>query len=84
MSKYEDTRIVTFKEDFSRPKQSGGVKVYYKKNTTHAFHKKIVKMLADQGAKMEVKELDLKKVYAERKKKLLADRERQAKAAYTQ
>lgn len=96
MSKYEDTRIVTFKEDFARTIRNKSGKqivddqgkpvkrVFYKKNSQHAIHRKLVAKLETQGAKMDVKELDLKKVYAERKKKLQADRERQAKTAYTQ
>lgn len=96
MSKYEDTRIVTFKEDFARTirnkkgeqilDENGkpAKRVFYKKNSQHAIHRKLVVKLEKQGAKMDVKELDLKKVYAERKKKLVADKERQAKASYTQ
>lgn len=96
MSKYEDTRIVTFKEDFARTiRNKAGQqildgdgkpvkRVFYKKNSQHAIHRKLVDKLEKQGAKMDVKELDLKKVYAERKKKLQADKKRQAEAAYTQ
>lgn len=84
MSKYEDTRIVTFKEDYSKPTRSGGVRVYFKKNTTHAIHKKMVELFKAGGAKMDVEELDLKKLYAERKKKLAAQRKKQVEAAYTE
>lgn len=95
MSKYEDTRIVTFKEDFARTTRNKKgehildengkplKRVFYKKNSQHAIHYKLVKKLEAQGAKMDVKELDLKKVYTERKSKLVADKKRQAEAAYT-
>jgi hypothetical protein len=83
MSKYEDTRIVTFTEDYSKPTRNGGVRVYYKKNTTHAIHKKMVELFKAGGAKMKVEELDMKKVYAERKKALAQAKKRQIEAAYT-
>jgi hypothetical protein len=82
MSKYEDARIVTFKEDYSRPTKNGGTRVYYKKNSTHAIHKNLVKLLEDKGAKMKVEELDMKKVYAERKKKLASNKKREVELAY--
>ena len=87
MSKYEDTRIVTFKEDYShgmKSKKGDPIigpdgkqlrRVFYKKNSTHAIHYKLVDKLREQGAKMDVKELDLKKV-REQRKKILGDRKR--------
>lgn len=84
MSKYEDTRIVTFKEDYSRPTKSGGIRVYYKKNSTHAIHKALVELLEQRGAKMKVEELDMKKVYAERKKKMSENKKREVELAYGQ
>lgn len=90
MSKYEDTRIVTFKEDYARqmkdkkgqlltvtgkPEGAPMMRVFYKKNSTHAIHYKLVDKLSTQGAKMEVKELDLKKV-REGRKKVIAERKR--------
>ncbi len=94
MSKFDDTRIVTFKDDFShgmRNKKGEPVlgqdgkqlrRVFYKKHSTHAIHFKLVKKLADQGAKMEVRELDLKKVYKERREQLAAKRKKQIEVAY--
>lgn len=84
MSKYEDTRIVTFKEDYSKPTRNGGTRVYFKKNSVHAIHKKMVALFKEGGAKMDVQELDLKKMYAERTKILAAQRKKQVEAAYTQ
>ena len=84
MSKYEDTRIVTFKEDYSKPTRSGGTRVYFKKGSVHAIHKKMVALFEKGGAKMDVKELDLKKMYTERTKILAAQRKKQVEAAYTQ
>jgi hypothetical protein len=83
MSKYEDTRIVTFKEDFSKKLENGEVRVFYKKGTTHAIHHKLVTNFESRGAKMDVKKLDLEKVRAERKKALVAAQKRQVEAAYT-
>lgn len=93
MSKYEDTRIVTFKEDYARqmkgkdgqPLVSDGkplMRVFYKKNSQHAIHYKLVKKLEDQGAKMEVKELDLKKVREARKKRLGERKKKQVELSY--
>ena len=95
MSKYEDTRIVTFKEDFAhnmRDKSGNPIlgsdgkqmkRVFYKKASTHAIHFKLVAKLEKQGAKMEIKELDLKKVYAERRKKLADKRKKQVELSYS-
>lgn len=97
MSKYEDTRIVTFKEDYARqmktkdgmpmtvdgqPGSKPMMRVFYKKNSTHAIHYKLVKKLEEQGAKIDVKELDLKKVRDERKKRLGERRKKQVELSY--
>jgi hypothetical protein len=86
MSKYEDVRIVTFKEDYSVPKLDGEgkqividgkpqVHVYYKKSTgpndKHAMHKNVVKKLEDSGAKMSVETFDRKAYVVKEKAKLL-------------
>lgn len=84
MSKYEDTRIVTFKEDFAKKLENGEVRVFYKKGTTHAIHFKLVENFEGRGAKMDVKKLDLEKVRTERKKLLAAARKKQVEVAYTQ
>ena len=95
MSKYEDTRIVTFKEDYSHTMKNksgepvvgpdGKVmrRVFYKKNSQHAIHYKLVAKLEKNGAKMEVKELDLKKVYEAKRKELAAKRKKQIEVAYS-
>lgn len=95
MSKYEDTRIVTFKEDFARTTrnkkgeqildESGKPlkRVFYKKNSQHAIHYKLVKKLEVQGAKMDVKELDLKKIYKERKEQLALKKKKKIEVSYT-
>lgn len=82
MSKYEDTRIVTFKEDYSVPKvdEKGTpivfdgkqqVTVYYKKGSKHAIHYKVVEKLQERGAKMQVEHFDRKGYVAREKEKLL-------------
>lgn len=75
MSKYEDTRIVTFKEDYSVPKvdKNGDVIkdqriIYYKKNSKHAIHYKVVDKLESKGAKMDVELFDHKGWVKEQKK----------------
>lgn len=84
MSKYEDTRIVTFKEDYGvqkTDKDGKGVvqdgkpvmQIYYKKSTgpkdKHAIHKNVVKKLEEKGAKMDVQEFDRKGFVAREKEK---------------
>jgi|SRR6185369_12026083 len=86
MSKYEDTRIVTFKEDYGVAKtdKDGNVVVvdgkplmtiYYKKSTgpkdKHAIHYKVVDKLKKNGAKMEVEHFDRKAYVKEQKEKFL-------------
>lgn len=95
MSKYEDTRIVTFKEDYSHTKKGKDgkpmigpdgkvmMRVFYKKDSTHAIHRKLVDKLRGQGAKMDVKELDIKKVYTERKKVIAERRRKQVELSYS-
>lgn len=73
MSKYEDTRIVTFKEDYGVDKTdkdgkpTGQRDIYYKKNSKHAIHYKVVAKLEKRGAKMDVEEFD-RKGYVKREK----------------
>lgn len=68
MSKYEDTRIVTFKEDYSVTNtETKEVRVYYKKGSKHAIHWKVVEKLKEKGAKMDVTKFD-RKAYVEREK----------------
>lgn len=86
MSKFEDVRIVTFKEDYGVPKVDKDGKpvmrdgkqdlvIYYKKSTgpkdKHAIHKNVVKKLQDNGAKMDVEEFDRKADVKKEKEKLL-------------
>lgn len=57
-NKIKNTKIVTFREDYvSKPGKEAG-EVIYKKGTSHAIHKSIVKELQKKGAKMEIKEPD--------------------------
>lgn len=73
MSKYEDTRIVTFKEDYGvdktdkEGKPTGLKDIYYKKGSKHAIHFKVVEKLEKKGAKMDVEEFD-RKGYVKREK----------------
>lgn len=81
MSKYEDTRIVTFKEDYSIPTKSGEPRVLYKKNSVHAIHKTIVKRLEGK-AKITVETLDYKKVEEKRKSDMGKHRKRIVEMSY--
>lgn len=77
MSKFEDTRIVTFKEDYAvqRVDKNGdpteGKIVYYKKGSQHAIHYTVVDKLKKNGAKMEVEHFDRKAFVAREKEKLM-------------
>lgn len=87
MSKYEDTRIVTFKEDYSVVKTDKNGEpimgadgkpqrqVYYKKGSEHAIHYKVVEKLKANGAKMDVELFD-RKAYIKREKEKLLTREK--------
>lgn len=86
MSKYEDTRIVTFKEDYAVPKVDKDERpiiidgkpamiVYYKKDSKHAIHYKVVEKLLEKGAKMKVEEFD-RKAYVKREKEKLLKRDK--------
>ena len=55
--KLDNTRIVTFKEDYSSKVGT----LIYKKGSTHAIHQKTVGQLKDKGAKMEVNKFDEKR-----------------------
>lgn len=68
MSKYEDVRIVTFKEDYSA---GNPPRVYYKKDSKHAIHFKVVEKLQEKGAKMKVEHFDRKAYVAKEKDKFI-------------
>lgn len=55
--KFDKTRIVTFEEDYTT---KAGTTVY-KKGTTHAIHERTVAQIKEKGAKMKVKNFDLKR-----------------------
>jgi hypothetical protein len=67
MTKYKDTRIVTFKEDHtikSKKLDAAGkpvLRVLYAKNSTHAIHRSVVDQLKEKGAKMQIDGLDVQK-----------------------
>ncbi len=80
MSKYEDTRIVTFKEDYGVNKLDKNENpilvdgkpskiIYYKKDSVHAIHFKVVEKLEKNGAKMKVEHFDRKAYIAKEKAK---------------
>ena len=80
MSKFEDTRIVIFKEDYGVPKVDRDGKpividgkaekiIYYKKDSVHAIHFNVVKKLEDNGAKIKVELFDRKGYIAKEKAK---------------
>jgi hypothetical protein len=82
MSKYEDTRIVTFKEDYAVNKVDKDGKpimvdgknakiVYYKKDSQHAIHFSVVAKLEKNGASMKVEKFDRKAYVTDQKEKLM-------------
>lgn len=82
MSKYEDTRIVTFKEDYGvdkvdkdgKPVMINGAPAqvtYYKKGSKHAIHYKVVDKLKARGAKMDFEHFDRKAFVKAEKEKFL-------------
>ena len=77
--KYENTRIVTFKEDYYIKSKDGGREILHAKGSRHAMHKGIVKVLQDNGAKISVEQLDFKKVEAQKKDAFSKRREVQIK-----
>jgi len=57
--KIDNTRIVTFKEDYSsKARIANGGDPIYRKGSKHAIHQTTVAQLQEKGAKMEVKKLD--------------------------
>ena len=60
--KYENTRIVVFKEGYYVKTKDGGKKLLHAKGSRHAMHKGIVKILQKNGAAITVSELDYKKI----------------------
>lgn len=77
MSKYEDTRIVYFTEDYA---VNG--RVFYKKGSTHAIHKTVADKLVKAGAKCKVDKLDSKKAEEEKKVKLGKQRKKAIEMSY--
>jgi hypothetical protein len=82
--KYENTRIVTFQEDyFVKAKDAGadgkGRKLLHKKGSRHAMHKGIVAILEKNGAKIKVEQVDAKKI----EEKLKAKAEAAKRKAFT-
>lgn len=63
-NKEKETRIVTFKEDYSSKAQKAAAgltdkpDVIYKKGSVHAIHQNLVKKLEAKGAKMDIKKFD--------------------------
>lgn len=63
-NKEKETRIVTFKEDYSSKAQKAVAgltekpEVLFKKGSVHALHQSLVKSLEAKGAKMDVKKFD--------------------------
>lgn len=73
MSKFEDVRIVTFKEDYAVPRldKDGNPTdqkiVYYKKDSVHAMHYSVAEKLQKKGVKMTVEKFD-RDAYVKREK----------------
>lgn len=74
--KYENTRVVVFKEDYyviAKGVDAAGKpnrKLLHKKGSRHAMHKGIVAILEKNGAKIEVGQVDHKKLEEKAKKKM--------------
>lgn len=82
--KYENTRIVTFQEDYFVKTRSGGQKLLHKKGSRHAMHKGIVKILQENKAKIKVEDFDPKPLEAKLKKRLQDQRKKQVEVSYIQ
>ncbi len=80
--KYENTRIVEFKEDYYVKAKEGGKKLLHKKGSRHAMHKGIVDILNKNGAKIDVKKLDVDKAHEKAKKQFQEARKKQTAAMY--
>lgn len=63
-NKEKETRIVTFKQDYSSDAQKaiagkdGKPDILFKNGSVHALHQSLVKKLTDKGVKMDVKKFD--------------------------
>lgn len=88
MSKYEDTRIVTFKEDYGVQKLDKNGDpiiidgkpakiIYYKKGSQHAIHKNVVKKIEEKGGKIDVELFDRKAFVSREREKLLKKKDAQ-------
>lgn len=72
-NKEKNARFVTFKEDYSsKPGKEKG-EVIFRKGTTHALHKNVVKQLQDKGAKMDIKEVPVDAIVKRHKALRLAN-----------
>lgn len=76
-AKEKETRIVTFKEDYSSKAGKEAGEVIYKKGSMHAIHFKTVKSLEAKGAKMDVKPYD-KEAAEKRIKKAMEEKNKKA------
>lgn len=79
--KYENTRIVTFKEDYyvrAKGEEKDGKtprKLLHKKGSRHAMHKGIVDILKRNKAQIDVETLDAKKIEEKMKESVRKKRE---------
>lgn len=86
--KYEDTRIVTFKEDYLVQTRGGGSKVLYAAKDSkgrpnkYAIHKGTVAILEKNKAKMTFEKLDPKILEEKLKDKVKQQRKRQVEMSY--
>lgn len=81
-NKEKETRIVTFKEDYSTKAQKhvaelAKPEVLFKKGSVHAMHQSLVKSLEAKGAKMDVKKFDKEASEKRIKKARLEAKQRQ-------
>lgn len=77
-AKFENVRIVTFKEDYL----SKSKKVLFRKGRTVAMHARTIAKLISRGAKADVKEYDYKKAIEKKKRELAELEKKSIEAAY--
>lgn len=84
-TKEKETRIVTFKQDYSSAAQIAAAgkdtkpEVLFKNGSVHALHLSLVKKLTDKGVKMDTKKFD-KEASEKRIKKARAEAAMKQKA----
>lgn len=81
MNKFNDTRFVTFKEDYNIKTRDGGKKTIYKKGVQYAIHVNNVKALEKRKAQMTVISPNWEEL-KQKRKKIYEARQKAAKLIY--